>query len=299
MSDVVRRFPALRRLRRLLFYAVVRALAAGAARVPVRMAVTGMRLLGSLAWRVLPRERATARCQVRQAFPGLTVPSQESLARRSFAEFGENLVHSLRGEGPVVIAEADRVRLENVLAEARPVLVLTAHLGPWEVLGQYLAAIAAPLGVVTANPHNARLDRWLRERRSRRGMRAFDRRRQPLAAARWLRSGRTLAVLADLRGAGASASVPWFGLDAPTLVGPGRLARRCGARILPVGIRREGARHRVLVGQEVDWEDAAGDRDLTARCNAALEDLIRRAPAQWPWFHDRYGRGSRGWEDRQ
>jgi lauroyl/myristoyl acyltransferase len=56
-----------------------------------------------------------------------------------------------------------------------------------------------------------------------------------------------------------------------------------------VGLCREGGEHWVLVGDEVFWQDAENDSVLTARCNAALEALIRRAPRQWTWFHDRYG----------
>jgi lauroyl/myristoyl acyltransferase len=29
--------------------------------------------------------------------------------------------------------------------------------------------------------------------------------------------------------------------------------------------------------------------EATARCNAVLEEWIRRAPEEWTWFHDRFG----------
>ena len=45
----------------------------------------------------------------------------------------------------------------------------------------------------------------------------------------------------------------------------------------------------MLVGEEVGWADTNDESVLTARCNAALEALIRRAPRQWTWFHERYG----------
>jgi KDO2-lipid IV(A) lauroyltransferase len=289
--------PVLRRLRRLLFYAIVRGLARGLERLPRALAVGFMRGLGTVAWGILARERRVALRQIHSAFPGLRAQRRAALARRSFAEFGENLVVSLRGDGRVVVSSEARARLDGALAEGGPLLVLTAHLGAWELLGCYLAREAAPLGVVTANPHNVRLDRWLRARRTARGMRTFDRHREPLGAAHWLRDGHTLAVLADLRSAGVTVLAPWFARLAPTLVGPGRLARRARARILPMGIAREGAVHRVLVAEPVVWQDGDDDRRLAALCNEALEGLIRQAPEQWPWFHDRYGDGPGAGED--
>jgi KDO2-lipid IV(A) lauroyltransferase len=296
MSAFVRRFPALRRARRLLFYAIVRLLAGGLERAPRGLAVAWMRGLGAVAWRLLRSERLIALRQVGWAFPELDERACEALARRSFGEFGENLVDSLRGDRPVSISSEARRRLECAAADERPVLVLTAHLGAFELLGRFLARSLAPLGVVTADPHNARLDGWFRRRRRAVGLRAFDRQDETLAAARWLRAGSALAVLADLRGAGTRVPAPWFGREAPTLVGPGRLAKRTQALILPVGIRREEEGHRVLVGDAVDWRETDDDRGLAARCNAALEALIRQAPEQWPWFHDRYGHGSGGRE---
>jgi KDO2-lipid IV(A) lauroyltransferase len=142
--------------------------------------------------------------------------------------------------------------------------------------------------VVTTDPHNPKVDAWLRRERSRWGVRPFDRRREALAAARWLASGRPLALAADHRTAVASLPAPWFGRVAPTPRGVAWLARRAGARIVAVGIRRHDGEHEVWIGDEVAVGEDRDEAAIAACCNAAIEGLIRRAPEEWTWFHDRY-----------
>ncbi len=300
----VKRVGWLRRQRRRLFYLMVRSLASGVSILPRSFAAAGVGGLGRLAWVLCRAERDVARRQLAVAFPEWSDERRESVARACFVRFGDNLVDSLRAERQVVIEAEDEARLRSIVRQAKPVLFLTLHLGAWERLGQYLASEAPGLAVVTANPHNPRVDRWLRERREARGMVTFDRYRGGAAAARWLLRGRPLAVLADLRSNVPSVDAPWFGREAPTIIGPARLARRANAVVLPVGMVRAGDRLRVLVGEPLEFESRANDRDQTDRnefdrqaaaaSNRALEQLIRTAPEEWMWFHNRYG--SRLWQ---
>lgn len=277
-----------RMARRWLFYVLVRILAAGARRVPRRVSSGFLAALGRLAWRIRHRDRECALRQISFAFPELDPVERCAMGRESFVLFGRNLADAVRDDPKVVIAEEDAARFDRAASSNAPLLVLSLHQGSWEQLGSWLARRLERMGTVTANPHNHWVDAWLRRERAARGLQSFDRRREPLAAARWLRRGRPLAILADHRNQVESVDAEFFGRPAPTAVGPGRLAMRCSARILPVGIMREGEEHRVLVGEAFVPAAHDDERTLAARCNRALEDLIRRAPTQWTWFHDRY-----------
>ncbi len=279
----------LRMARRYAFYASVRSLAWLLRQCPRTVAVGFMESLGLLAFSCRRGDRKIALAQLAYAFPTWDEETRLQAARASFVFFGRNLVDSVRGQARVRIAPADEERLAGVQETGDPVLVLSLHLGSWELLGRWLTERLPAMGVVTANPHNHWVDAWLVRERAAFGLRSFDRRRHALEAARWLKRGGSLAVMADHRSQVSSVPAPFFGRLAPTAVGPGRLARRSRARILPVGLRHDGKEHWVLVGDEVQWADTQDDRVLTARCNAALEALIRRAPRQWTWFHERYG----------
>lgn len=285
--------PRWRRARRRAFAWSVRGVAGAVARAPRPLAVGGMRTLARIAWATRPRDRAIARRQLAWAFPELPEAERDGLARTSLRRLGENLVDSVRGDRVARLRPSDRERFRALGADARPVVYLTAHLGAWELLGRFLAVHTPGLGVLTANPHNDAVYQWLRASREAHGLHTFDRDRQALAAARWLGRGRPLAILADLRSRGAAVDAEWFGHPVPTLVSPGRLARRFGARVVAVGIRRRGDAHEVFLGPEIPVDPEGSDLEWARRANAGLETLLREAPEEWVWFHDRVGRRER------
>lgn len=278
-----------RRARRLLFYALVRLSTGTLRRLPRRVCVAGMRGLGRLAWRLLGPERRIALRQLARAFPQMTPAQRERLGRESLEALGENLVDCLRADVPVEIGPEARRRLEEVRNRRRPVVVLMGHLSAFELVGPCLVEQLSPFAAVTADPHNHRVDAWLRGQREARGVRVFDRRRERWGAARWLRRGGTLALLADHRGAVDSRPIPWFGRPAPTPTGPARLARWADAVILPVTLRRSRGRLELHVEEALPDAASRDEDDVMKWCNRRLEDWIRRSPREWTWFHDRYG----------
>lgn len=270
-----------------MFYVSLRAAAALARTAPRGVAHAIFSALGRLAWAVRRNDRRRALLQLAIAFPELAPHARRRLGRRSFELLGCNLVDAARDDVVVRLADADAARLRALAGG--PLLLLTGHLGCFELLARTLARALSGVGVVTADPHNRRIDAWLRRERERSGISPFDRRHQALAAARWLAGGRPLAVAADHRTAVASLPAPWFGRLAPTPRGVAWLARRTGARVVAVGIRRHGAGHEVWIGDEVPVAPSTDETGVLSACNAAIEALIRRAPEEWTWFHDRYG----------
>jgi KDO2-lipid IV(A) lauroyltransferase len=213
---------------------------------------------------------------------------RKALAKASLLNLADALLDSLRDDRGVWIAAEDRARLLALAESGEPLVLLTSHLGAWELLGGWLASNLGTVAVVTADPHNRHVDQWLRAERMRKGLRSFDRRRERWGAARWLKRGGCLALLADHRSAVSSTMAPWFGSPAPTALGPARLCRWSGATAVAVGIRRDPAGHRVFLGAHLRWRDDDDELSFTTRCNQALEELIRRAPSEWTWFHRRY-----------
>lgn len=295
MDPVAQRSPAggrrlgpFRRARRLLFYLCARGLVGLVRRLPRPVAAAPLRALARLAFVVRPGDRRTADRQLAMAFPGLDARQRTGLYRRSLLVLADNLVDAARDEAPLLVGEAEAATLERVVRSGRPVLLLMGHLGCFELVGRRLGARLGRFAALTANPHNRRVDRWLRAEREAAGVRCFDRRRELRAAARWLRDGGTLAVLADYRGGAGAIEAPWFGRGAPTPAGAARMAQGAGALLLPVGSRREAGGHRLRLGEPID---PAGLElpALVGHGNAALERLVRESPEGWTWFHDRYG----------
>lgn len=276
----------MRRWRRRGFYVLVRSLVRALRRLPAPVGRAALRGLARMAWSLRGPERRMARSNLRRALPSLPDAEVDRLARASLLRLADNLLDMVRQDVVVRFEDADRRCLQELL-DTGPVLVLMAHAGAWELAGPALVQCTGErFAAVVAAPHNRRIGAWLRAEREARRIRCFDRDREVAAAARWLARGGCLAVLADHRPHGPRIEAPWFGHPAPTSTGPARLARVAGARILPLGVRREGTTHRIGLAEPFE---ATGElADDAARCNEALQELILRSPEEWTWFHDRY-----------
>ncbi|MCP4571907.1 MAG: lysophospholipid acyltransferase family protein [bacterium] len=293
--------PRWRRIRRRLYWLLLLGVLGLVGLLPVRAGRALGRGLARLAVRLRPRETARARRNLTLAFPEVDEPARKRLLAASVVRLGENLADTLAAHrilagalpvdeaGPSVIAEIAR------LAEpGRGVFLLTGHLGCWELLGGWLArelaaARLGPLGVVTGTVRNPPVDRLLQGRRRALGMCALPREAGAAPLLRHLGAGRVAAVLLDQRTRASNRDVPFFGRPAPTPVGLARIALRRRIPVLPVAIARhpEGPGHRVVHLQPLAVDGRSED-DLLAGCNAALEELIRRNPAEWVWFHRRW-----------
>jgi KDO2-lipid IV(A) lauroyltransferase len=209
----------------------------------------------------------------------------DRIAARGFREVREET--GPRGEGVVSTCR-------RLLAPGRGALLLTGHIGCWELLGAWLASQLGPVGVVTGTVHNPAVDDLLQARRRALGLTTLPREAGIRPVVRELAAGRMVGVLLDQRTRAASVAVPFFGRPAPTPVTLAKLALWLRIPVLPAAMVREGgawvARSLapLLPPPDADPRCEVDVAAFTARCNEALEILIRRNPAQWVWFHDRW-----------
>lgn len=256
---------------------------------------------GRLAFRLDRRHRSITVENLARAFPEEYSPTEiVRLACAVFESLGRTAVDVARSDRLLLGRNADAVRFERLdrLVEARRrgkgVLVITAHLGPWELLPLIAALRYAPIHVVARPLDNPRLDDLLTRMRERGGNRVIRKRDAIQAILQVLRRGETVGILIDQHiSEKEGAVVPFFGRAASTAFAPALIAMRSGAAVLPVAIVREGrGRFRVLIADEVPVRKS-GDlkADLvenTARFTSAIEAFIRMHPDQWFWVHRRW-----------
>ncbi len=195
----------------------------------------------------------------------------------------------------LVTAVEGRQHLEAVGSGKRGVIVVTAHLGNWELLGHLLPQYGlSPLHVVYRRLDNPILDARLRDSRERHGTRALERRSATRPSLTALRRGEAVALLLDqhTRGKG-TLRLPFLGEAAPVSTAPARLALQTGCPILSPALIREGPDRFRLVAfpplEPGDYPDSEeGVAELTAGIVRVLEACIGRAPAQWFWVHRRW-----------
>lgn len=273
-------------------------------RLPPRWAVGVGAGLGRLVASVHGPRTAIARINLEIAFPDWTPAARRRVIRESFANVGRHLAELALLQGAHRDALLDRVRLEGwehlEAAQARSqtggVILLTAHLGSWELGGIAAVRAGIPLCVVHREFQNPFLEGMVRRWRSESGTQVEALGEAARGVLRALRQGKAVGMLFDQDAPRQEALfVPFFSQLAATRSAPARLAVGTGTPVVPVAFLRkpDGLSHEVRAGPPLDLEMAdPGDpetleRNVT-RMNRALEDIIRANPEQWSWAHRRW-----------
>ncbi|HEV6967165.1 lysophospholipid acyltransferase family protein [Roseateles sp.] len=186
--------------------------------------------------------------------------------------------------------------VEAALARKRGLVLLTPHLGCFEITAQALAerftTPESPLTVLYRPARQAALRDVMAGSRERPGLATAP---ASLAGVRQmiraLRRGEAVGLLPDqVPPDGLGVWAPFFGRPAYTMTLAARLVQQTGAAALLIwGERLGGGRGyvvHVLPAPEIA-PDATPEAAATA-INAAMEDLIRRAPGQYLWGYHRY-----------
>jgi KDO2-lipid IV(A) lauroyltransferase len=173
-------------------------------------------------------------------------------------------------------------------------LLLTGHLGNWEIGGAAIAARGVPFDVVGKGMSNRGFQADLFASRERFGMRVIEMGDAAREASRSLRQGRVVALLGDQHAHVGGVTLPFFGRAASTTRGPALLVAGTGAAVwVAFALRDPGSAQRYTVTfeplrftpTERPEEDVA---TLMGSYSRVLEEAIRAAPEQYFWQHRRW-----------
>lgn len=265
-----------------------------------RAARVGGGWLGALAWAALGDRRRVALDNLARAFAEWSDAERRRTARASFRHLGRmtcDTVSALRFDA---VELCRRLTLdgwehfEAARSRGRGVLVMSAHLGTWEIAAYPVGLYGEPMHVIGRPLDNPLLDRRLARIRTRFGNRTIPKRGAARGALGVLRDGGVVGILIDQRvRPDEGEPLPFFGHPAITSPLAGRLAIRTGAPIVPLfGHLEPGGRYRVVFREPIEpaGEGEAAASEITRRCLAVVEREIRQAPGTWLWLHRRWKR---------
>jgi heptosyltransferase II len=220
-------------------------------------------------------------------------------AREHFRSLGQNFLCGLKLPLMTEAQVAARVTVEGmeharaVAAAGQPLLYAVCHLSCWEILtqvpslfpsGSKPGSIYQPLG----NPF---LDAHVKRRREKRGYTLFDRGEGFAGPMTHVRERRgAIGVLVDQHAGDKGTWCPFFDRLASTTSLPALMSLRCQAPLLLMGVYDDGpARWRMVCYPPVNsGEPKPTVEGLTAMMNIAVELMVRRAPHNWFWVHNRW-----------
>jgi KDO2-lipid IV(A) lauroyltransferase len=268
-------------------------------RLPVGVALALARGLGRAAHAILVAPRRLAIAHLGVAFPELDLAARRRTVRRTFEHSAQSFAELYLWQK--LACRPDYVRVEGAealdagLAKGRGVLAIAGHAGNWELLAATIAARGYPLTVVARRVNDRRFDALITDFRRGMGIEVLPRDDPDfLRAVRGaLRRNRVVALLIDQDTHAAGIFVPFFGRPAHTQAGAAILALRARAAVATAFIERRpegGHLVRLTALPVVEPRTREGVATLTARFTAAIEAQIRRAPAEWVWWHERWRR---------
>jgi len=269
--------------------------ALGALPMPAALAVG--RGLGTAAHALLATPRRLAVAHMGLAFPELDLATRRRLVRATFRHAGQAFAELSLFE--TILRRPDYIRLEGVealdtaLARGRGAIAVTGHVGNWELLAAWAAAIGYPITVVVRRVNDLRFHSLIVRFRAAAGVEVLvrDDPRFVAAVGDALRRNRVVAMLIDQDTRGAGVFVPFFGRPAHTPPGAALLALRARVPVVTTFIERRPEGGHLVRVSPVPAElprGREGVRELTARLTAAIEAQVRRSPAEWVWWHERW-----------
>ncbi len=263
------------------------------------------RLAGTLAWlvyRVDARHRLVAADNLRHAFPNqLSEAEIIETVRNVYRHFCMLLIEIIRLPRELHV-ENWRAHLDlkggrelvSILLSGRPVMLVTGHFGNWELAG-YALGLFGFKGHAIARPlDNRYVDDFLRSLRERTGQKVLAKKGDFDQMQAILDTGGVIATLADQDAGSRGQFVDFFGRPASTHKAVALLALEHRVPLVALGARKTGEpmRYELLVEDVILPEDFDSSSDpvraITQRYTAALERIVRTAPAQYFWLHRRW-----------
>jgi KDO2-lipid IV(A) lauroyltransferase len=288
-------------VRESLEYWLVLAVARPLGWMPRGLARTLAGILVFLVYCCLGRLRRVGERNLELALPRLSSLERTLILRGVYRHLGWQLVEFCRMPRYSVANTRDWLRtegLEHYLAaqtRGKGVLILTGHLGAWELSSFYHSLMGHPMGMVIRRLDNRRLDDFVNSVRCLHGNRVLHKDDFARGLLTAMREGETVGILMDTNMTPPQGEfVEFFGRQACTASGLARVALKTGAAVLPGFMVWEPAEGKYVLhfGPELEFTQS-GDAEAdilaaTQQCAAATEAWIRRYPDQWLWIHRRW-----------
>ena len=257
---------------------------------------------GRFAFYLDRRHRLVCLDNLKIAFPHYRAPERWRIARGSFENLGRTVA-----EIPGLIRQSrekmvERVQLigkenyEKALKSGKGILILTGHIGNWELLALMHPLIGERLAFVARPLDNIYYDRWLTRLRGRSGNKIISKHGAILGVYRSLRQGYDVGLLMDQRVSTGAGGLPvdFFFHQTGSSGALALLAARSGRPVVPIYMIRDdsGINHKMIVEPEIPIV-VTGNKESnlwinTQNIQKALENIIEKYPEQWFWMHRRW-----------
>ena len=253
--------------------------------------------LGKFAYRFFPKRKLTAFENIKQAFPDKSETEIWKIVEQVYINCAYFFLESVIAkrlskdiDNNVQVFGLDK--LKKAVDKGKGVVLYTAHIGNWHVMGHKLVAEGFVLNNVVKRQRNAKVFDKEVEAMLESGMKVTVLQKTPKNIFKALKGGDVVEFLADQDAGDTGIFIDFFGKKASTAIGPALFSLKMQSPIVfAVDIRKDEFRHEVYI-ETIDFE-TTGDMDadvytLTKILTKKLEQYIIKYPDQYFWLHKRW-----------
>jgi KDO2-lipid IV(A) lauroyltransferase len=259
--------------------------------------------LGLLLFKAMKKRRQVAIDNVRLAFPGQSEAAARQIARRSMQNGAMTMFEFVRLASATPQEISDYViwdgieHFSDALEKGRGALMMTAHLGNWEMMAAAVAQ-SFPITVVARPTSNKAIQEQILRVRGHNGLKVISKHNSSRATLDALKKNHVLGIVPDQYAGPDGMLLPFFGRPTRVVSSVARFSMMSGAPIVPTfGTRRRPwisdgrIVTRVSPGYVIENNRQRREeivREGTLRTIDDLENIIRRYPDNWLWLHRRW-----------
>ncbi len=235
---------------------------------------------------------------INRAYPSCSIAEHRCLVRNSLIELGKGFCEL----GPLWLWPSEKLlplvkddggadTIKEVLLRGKGVIVLSPHLGAWELMGWYWSTIF-PLTGLYRPPRVRSMADFMRQVREREGAKLVPTDVSGIKALfRALKNNEVVGILPDQDpGKRGGVLAPFFNHPANTITLISKLIQKTGAPVFFTFAERlpKGAGFKIHVIEAGKGLDASDGQEAARILNQQIENCVQLMPTQYLWSYGRY-----------
>jgi len=266
-----------------------------AMRLPLKITYKIATICSDLHYMVANKDRMCVKENLRAIFPEKLNREIRRIRIRMARNFAKYLVDFFRFEKLDKEYIKNNIRIENInyfnqaISKGKGVIVLSAHLGNWELGGVAVAQSGYPFWVVALVHKEKKVNDFFNFQREAKGIRVIPLGKAAKKSLDVLNNNGLLALAGDRDFTGKGVVMDFFGKSAVFPEGPAALSLKTGASIVPgFMLRNPDDTFTLRIEKPIEFIPT-GDKkqdmkELMQRYIIIFEEYIREYPDQWYMF---------------
>ncbi len=233
--------------------------------------------------------------QLETAFPQKSTDGIRQIRRALYKNLALTSWEMFTGDNSGQIDVYGWENIEQALGLKRGLIIISGHIGNWELAGRYIAKMGLPINVVIKRLRNPFFNDYVNHTRQKDGIKIIYKSKAMRPVLTALKNNEIIVMLIDQDAGRDGVALPFMNKKASVFTGFARLAERYNTpMVLGIALRLSNGRSRFIFEESVLPSELSKGQDrvipVVKYFNSRLEHYVREYPEQWFWVHRRWKR---------